>query len=140
MTMTEPEEGVLLKKFAKRHRLKLRLDEDNTHIIPGRAGHIYEYGNHLLGVMVMSDSALTAKWWSNRKRSLLAAGCTVVQDGDREGAVTFDPDNPEQIRTALRAARAKKIRQRSPEATKASSEQMKAINRMRWSSPKKAST
>ena len=64
------EEGTLLKKFARQYRLKVRLDEDTTHIIPGKMGHIYEYADDLLGVMVMGHGA---KWWGNRRRWMEAA-------------------------------------------------------------------
>jgi hypothetical protein len=38
--------------FADKYRLKTRISEDGTKIIPGRYGQIYEYSPHLLGVLV----------------------------------------------------------------------------------------
>lgn len=103
-----------VKQFAQIHRLKTRLDEDGTDIIPGKVGHIYEYDRTTLGVMVMPKPARGAKWWGNRGRKLQALGFEIQQDGDTEGSATFDPDNSAQVVGALRVAGIKRRRVMSP--------------------------
>jgi|SRR5215471_5479881 len=107
-------EGELIRQFAEKYGLKVRLDEDLTHIIPGRrvqrtAGHIYEYDDQRLGIMiVMTDNkGDISHYWSHQRRPLLAAGMDIVQDGDGEGAASFDPDNQLQAKLAIKTARVK---------------------------------
>ena len=66
------------RSFAKRHRLRVRRDEDGEPVIQGRDGLIYEYGSDRLGVIVLNS---TPKKWGNRKRACLAAGMELLQDG-----------------------------------------------------------
>ena len=100
--------------FADKYRLKTRIDEDVTKIIPGRMGHIYEYDDQLMGVIVVPVPARKLHWGYART-ALIAVGCNVVQDGDGEGAATFDPSNPAQVRAALKVARVKKRKMLTPE-------------------------
>jgi len=44
-----------LTRFATQHRLRTRVDDDLTTIIPGKVGHIYEFDDKLLGVTVIPD-------------------------------------------------------------------------------------
>src|SRR5262245_27127903 len=76
--------------FATRLGLKIRVDEDGTKIIPGRHGHIYQYDNDFLGVMVIPNPP-RRRYWGCARTTLLKVGCKLVQDGDGEGAVIFDP-------------------------------------------------
>ena len=126
-----PDEFQLLTKFAKQHRLKTRKDVCVEIIIPGRTGQIYEYGEGLLAVMFMTalprdqwsdpptEDEMWGKWqpktWGNHKRAATAIGMTVVQNGDSEGALAFDPKNREQAKLAIRVARVRPKRQVSPE-------------------------
>jgi hypothetical protein len=82
-----------IKAFANRYRLKTRVDEDNTTIIPGGMGHIYDFGEGRFGVMVIPGAARRHKWGFVRA-SLLRQGFVVIQDGDGEGAAIFDPRSP----------------------------------------------
>jgi hypothetical protein len=45
----------------------------------------------------------------------LALGMTVVQNGDQEGAATFDPTNQQQAKVAIQAIRTKRVQKLSPE-------------------------
>ena len=106
-------EAMALREFAERYRLKLKRDlGDGTEIIPGRpeGSHIYEYGEGELGVMVISDSA---RRWGNARRAFLAAGMIIRQNGNREGAASFDPANRSQARLAIKHARVKARRRLS---------------------------
>lgn len=103
-----------LEAFADRHRLKVRIcAEDGTKIIPGRFGHLYEYSDELLGVIVIPNPP-RMRYWGVTRLSLLSAGLRIVQDGDREGTATFDPHNLDQVKAAIRAAGVKRKRQLSP--------------------------
>lgn len=116
-----------IQTFADKHRLRTRIDTDGTKIIPGRVGHIYEYDDDLLGVMVMPDPP-RVQYWGFARRNLKAVGCTVVQNGDGEGAATFDPENKQQAKLAIKVARIKRKRIMS-EA------QLDQLRRARESSP-----
>ena len=93
-------------EFATQHRLRIQTDpQDATTIIPGRKGlsHVFEYGEGLLGVMVMLNARAAHRW--NAARSAFAeSGMSVRQDGDQEGVTAFDPENWEQVRLALKYA------------------------------------
>lgn len=100
-------------QFADGHRSKTLIDDDGTKIIPGRFGQIYEYSNDLLGVLVMPDPP-RRRYWGCVRTTLLEAGFNLVQDGDGEGAATFDPNHPIQAKAAIRAAGIKRKRRLSP--------------------------
>ena len=103
-----------LKQFADKHRLKISRDECAGLVIQGRNGQVYEYGYSLLAVVFM-PATYRARLWGNHRRSALALGMTLLQNGDAEGALAFDPENNEQTRLALKIARVKRRRQLSPE-------------------------
>jgi hypothetical protein len=115
-----------LQRFADEHRYKTRIDEDGTKIIPGKVGHVYERDDQCFGVMVMSDKGTAGKW-NNARRSCLAVGMTLLQDGDMEGSLGFDPANREQVKLAIRVAKVKTRRIASP----AVREQLAAARRAR---------
>lgn len=103
-----------IQRFADKHRLKTRVGvDDGCKIIPGKYGHIYEYDDYLLGVMVMRDPP-RKRYWGCLRLALLKAGFALLQDGDGEGAAVFDPQNPKQAKAAIRAAGIKRKRQMSP--------------------------
>jgi hypothetical protein len=92
-----------------RHRLQVKRDkEDDTTVIPGRKGksHLFEYGEGLLGVLVMPETG-TAHWWNATRAAFLRAGMVITLDCDQEGVATFDPEDPEQVRFALKYANVK---------------------------------
>ena len=104
-----------IQKFAEDHRLKTRVNsDDGTRIIPGKLGHIYEYSADALGVVV-TPSPPRRRYWGCVRTTLLEAGFTLVQDGDGEGAATFDPNHPIQAKAAIRAAGVNRKRQLSPD-------------------------
>lgn len=92
-----------LSDFAAAHRLRVKRAVDGTDIIPGKYGHVYEYGEGQLGVLILPLPP-QRKYWGRAKAKLLAAGFTVRQSGDGEGAATFDPADPEQAKLAIKVA------------------------------------
>lgn len=102
-----------LQDFSARERLKTRIDADGTLIALGKLGHIYEYDDQHLGVIVIPSTPRKQYWRVTRTR-LVRLGFVVVQDGDREGAAYFDPSSPEQEKAAIRAAGVRRKRQLSP--------------------------
>lgn len=130
-----------IKEFAAKQRLRTKLDEDGTDIVPGKLGHIYEHDDDLLGVMVIPEEWQN-QYWTYAKKGLRAVGCMVVQDGDYEGAATFDSRDERQVRHALKAAEIHRIRVPAPPSAK-QLEARKTFTRMKWSStrarPKTAS-
>lgn len=108
--------------FATKYRLKIRRDpDDGTDIIPGRPGfsHIYEYSDTELGVMYVSYNNVfepaRPRVWNAHSRKALAAGMTLRQNGDAEGAFSFDPANPVQAKLAIRIAGVKAKRRMTEE-------------------------
>lgn len=63
----------IVQSFANRHRLKIRVDEDGTRIIPGKLGQIYEYDDAQLAVMVMPVLYRKNYWGSKRNKLIKAA-------------------------------------------------------------------
>ena len=103
----------ILQTFSQTHRLKTRVDADSTLIIPGKFGHIYQYDDHRLAVIVMPFPS-RHHYWGVIHKKLMKLGFTVVQNGDCEGAAIFDPTDQEQARAAIRAAGISRKRRLSP--------------------------
>ena len=109
----------MLEKFAEKHRARITRDRsDDTNVIAGRSGHLYEYGEDLLGVMFMPPPTAGQPWgkwqprtWNNFKRAGQTVGMTMLQDGDSDGCMGFDPENPRQSKLALKMAGIKAKRQ-----------------------------
>ena len=103
--------------FAEKYRLNLKRDpQDDTDIIRGNDGrsHIFEYGENQLGVLIMPETGTSNRWTAARK-AFEAAGMKITQNADCEGAATFDPTNPEQVRVAMKYADIRPRRKPSPE-------------------------
>lgn len=109
-----PAARTILQRFASEHGRRIKRDaQDGTRYVPGTYGSIHDHfdGQHLCAV-VMTESA---KRWGNRKRTGLAAGMRVTMDGDSEGALLFDPEDPKQAKAALGIVKAYRRRKVSPE-------------------------
>ena len=108
--------------FAEQHRLKVKRDDRGDMIILGKQGLLYEYSATELGVMFMPPRTESDPWgrwcpktWGSFKRAGAAAGMTLRQNGDCEGCLSFDPTNNEQAKLALKIAKVRTKRQRTPE-------------------------
>src|SRR5688572_16280353 len=95
-----------------RYSLRVRRDEDGSPVVFGRFGQLYEYASGRLGCMVVHA---TSRRWAYARRACLSANMTLVQNGDSEGALTFDPENAAQAHLAIRVVRAKRRKSISPE-------------------------
>ena len=103
----------MINTFAENNRLKVEKDDCGDAIIPGKYGHIYEYGSGKLGVCIMSNSGNAFRW--NRARAaFIASGIDVTQNGDTEGCATFDPENATRAKIAMLHAKVRRRRQVSP--------------------------
>jgi len=108
--------------FAASHRVRTKRDECGELIIPGKAGHVYEYGPAVFGVLLMLE---TARQWNSARRRLEATGFRTYQCGDSEGAALFDANNHEQARLALKMARVKQRRKLTPEQRQVAASRLK---------------
>jgi hypothetical protein len=103
-----------IRNFAERHRLKTSTDDCGDLIIRGRQGQFYIYTEYLLGVMFMPGEH-RPRLWGNFKRSALAVGMKLIQNGDSEGCLAFDPGNKEQVKLAFKIAKVRRRKELSPE-------------------------
>lgn len=87
-------------------------------IIPGKYGHIFEYGSGKLGVCILSNSG-NAYRWNRTRAAFVAAGMEITQNGDHEGCATFDPTDAPQAKTAMVHAKVRVRRRVSPETREA---------------------
>lgn len=103
--------------FAKQYRLRLSHDTDGTTVIRGHAScQLYEYDEGKLAVLIASDlQKPTPRRWAGIRKKCLAAGMILRQNGDGEGALSFDPNNRQQARLAIKIAGVRPKRQLSPE-------------------------
>ena len=117
MPAEDPNREEMIHTFARQHRLRTFRDTDETTVIRGQAGcHLYEYSDSELGLMVLSDAKdpRPHRWAAIRKKCL-AADMTLRQNGDDEGALSFDPNDRKQAQLAIKVSGARPKRQLSPE-------------------------
>jgi hypothetical protein len=100
--------------FATKQRLKTRVDDDGTRIIPGKYGHIFEYDTGQLAVMVIPDPP-RKNYWTFSRTKLLETGFVLLQNGDSEGSALFSPDDAEQAKLAIQVSGLKRKRTISPQ-------------------------
>lgn len=96
-----------IKQFAERHRLKLVRDKsDDTPVIIGKGGQIYEYSEAELGVMFITPVSKPTRthFWRKMSAQCVASGMSMRQCGDAEGTLSFDALNPEHFRLAMKLA------------------------------------
>jgi hypothetical protein len=107
----------VIHSFAQQHRLRTFRDTDGTIVIRGQAGcHLYEYSDSELGLMILSDAKdARPRRWAGIRKKCLAAGMVFRQEGDDEGALSFDPNNRQQARLAIKVTGVRPKRQLSPE-------------------------
>ena len=93
-----------LEIFIKKHHLRRERDDDDTTIVPGKNGHIFDYGDgSSLGVLIM-PKAIHPRIWNKARGSFEKLGMTIVLDCDGEGIATFDPESEEQCQDAMKHA------------------------------------
>jgi hypothetical protein len=119
--------GERIADFARRHRLRLSSDELGERVILGKLGDIYEYSPRLLGVMFMPQPS-RPKIWPAARNMLSKAGFTIRQNGDEEGAATFNPHDLVQAKLAIKVLRIRAIRVLSPAERESRRERIQRIN------------
>ena len=93
-----------LKAFVKKNRLRRKRDDDDTTIVPGKNGHIFDYGDGgSLGVLIM-PKVVHPRCWNNARAAFEALGMTITLDCDGEGIATFAPQSEEQCHAAMKHA------------------------------------
>ena len=98
-------------RLAEKYRVRTKRDECGETFIPGKAGQIYDYGSGQFGALFMPPAnRRTPRRWGNVRRKLAAAGFEVVQNGDAEGSLLFDPTDATQTALAIRAVGARRKR------------------------------
>ena len=100
-----------IKEFAIRYRVRTLRDSCGEEIIPGRPrkavrpedrSHVYDSGNGTqFGLCVIFG---TPRRWTSARLRLLGAGFTVLQNGETEGTLLFDPSNPVHAKVAIKEA------------------------------------
>jgi hypothetical protein len=121
---------VRLEEFAAKYNLKAKKSPDDwgEEVIFGKRGQIYEWGTNPetavfeLGVMFMPPPTKEDRWgrwcprtWGNFRRRGQSLGMAVLQNGDSEGCLSFDPANKEQAELAIKIAKVPRRRRLSPE-------------------------
>ena len=114
--MSSTKAEMTINDFATQHRLKTKHDKgDDTTIIPGKAGQLYEYSDEEFAVMYILPATKPARprVWNRMRDLCAAAGMVLRQKGDAEGAISFNPENGEQVQLAIKLAGVKRKRQMS---------------------------
>ena len=117
-----------IQEFSKKMRLRAKIGEDGETIVAGRRGEIYQHGS-ILALLLMPRKKFV---WVNARRKLEAVGCTILQDGDQEGAATFNPENPAQARLVLRLVGCKRTRRQTGKGRPFTSERVKELARIHF--------
>jgi len=103
-----------IEAFASERKLRAECDpEDKTLIIRGNTGHIFEYDDDRLGVIVQPKTD-SSRSWNKARKAFGAAEMTITQNGDAEGAATFDPKRPDQVELAMKYAEIKQKKVATP--------------------------
>jgi hypothetical protein len=107
----------LIYTFAEQNRLRTSRETDGTTVIRGQVGcHLYRYSDSELGLMILSEGENTrTRRWSGIRKKCLAAGMILRQNGEDEGAMSFNPNDRQQSRLAIKISGARPKRQLSPE-------------------------
>jgi hypothetical protein len=106
---------MLLKEFADKHSLRVtRSRQDNTDNIVGKFAEMYEHSPSEFALMLCGIPTGTGHWARVRAKCL-AAGMSLCQNGDDEGALSFDPTNGKQAALAIKVTGARPKRRLSAE-------------------------
>lgn len=110
-----------VKEFAVKHKVRIKHAEEGEVIVMAKHGQIYDYGAGRFGVMFMLEGS---RAWNGRRQECERVGMRLVQDGDTEGTLLFDPEDKNQAKTVIRLVGARQKRQLSPEHRKAAVERL----------------
>ena len=112
----------MIHKFAENNRMRVTRDDCGDAIIAGKQGQLYSYTESEMGVMFLppktteySCGRWCPKLWGSFKRAAALIGMALKQDGDSEGCLSFDPQNAEQVKLAVKIAKVRIRKELSPE-------------------------
>lgn len=101
-----------IQQFAENHNLKVSRDSCGASIVQGKYSHIFDgYADGRLGVLFVAP---TKRHWNNARKKMEAAGLITKQNGDTEGALSFDPVDKAQVRLVLKLTRIRPRRVAAP--------------------------
>jgi len=122
--------------FAEKHRLQYKRGTDRTYIIPGKLGHIFDYGNGNFGVILLGDSddSKLDNTLRARMRKAEREGLEPFVVGDFEGVFLFDPADTQKARLAKKLVGAKRVQR--PRGRILTSERARELSRIRQSNAK----
>jgi hypothetical protein len=97
------------------------------------SNHIFEWDSTRLGAVMSfgpdSDNGPgPARSWFFCKKRLIDAGCELVQDGDREGIVTFNPVSAAQCKAVIKEVKPRRAGIVGPELARLGILSLKKIN------------
>jgi len=103
---------ITLLEFARQYRLRLNRDECHDAVVRGKFGHLYEHDTSRFGVVF--EAPANGRRFDNklrfRKRRAITSGFSLLQEGDFEAILLFDPTDANQARIAIRLIQAMKIK------------------------------
>ena len=91
--------------FAEKYRLRVRRDECGDPIVVGKLGELYQHDDGLVGLVLMSpngDDPKLDNTLRSRMRKALREGLELVQQGDYESSLLFNPQDHAQAKLAIR--------------------------------------
>jgi hypothetical protein len=117
MSTDDPNREEMIHTFAQQYRLPTSRETDGTIVIRGRSAcHLYEYSDSELGLMILSNERDThTRRWVGIRKKCLEAGMSLRQNGEDEGALSFNPANRQQSRLAIKVTGVRPKRQLSAE-------------------------
>jgi hypothetical protein len=120
-----------IEEFAVENHLVTKRDScGEPLIVPGNPrrsediSHLYLHDETTIGLVLLYD---TPTLWNNAKKRLTGLGFTVHQDGETEGTLLFDPQNPVQVQAAIKTAGLKKHYRISEAGRAARQENMRKV-------------
>jgi hypothetical protein len=81
-----------IQEFCKLYRVKLAKDKCGEEIIPGKLGHLFDYGDGRFGIVLEDTSSRSsrARVLMSRKRAALQGGFSLKQQGECESVLLFN--------------------------------------------------
>ena len=121
--------------FAEKNRLRLRRDECGDPIVVGKLGQRYQHDDGLVGLALMcpnGDDPRLGNTLRARMRKALREGLELVQQGDYESSLLFNPQDHAQAKLAIRLVGCKRTRRQTGKGRPFTSERVKELARIRF--------
>jgi hypothetical protein len=124
----------LLESFARTKRLKVKRDESGDVVVVGKLGQLYQHGDGLVGLVLISPSGDNPKLDNtlrSRMRKALQAGLELHQRGDYESSFVFNPQDRSQAQLAIRLVGIRRRRHQGGKGKPLTSERARYLARIR---------